>query len=327
MRFLILAGVLALTVPAAAQPPVAPPPKPSSPFPAMSDSDAWSKLPRQKNPQLPEWARVLAGTHPQTSAKMLELDYLHREKNPLGDVLAGRVRRVVAATLGNKYGEESATADLRRAGLTETEITHPMTYPPKDWAALSFAKKLTVEGHAITDKEFAEVLNHLGPEKMTALVHTVAYANFHNRVLLGLGVKGESPPVPAVAVAFDPTAKADSPPRPPWDDLKAVTADGPRVRVEWSNRDFDNLNQTLEQQKERSLRIPLPDKSKFDALSGREKEQAERITWNTVSSGYQPEMTRAWFACLNAFYEEAKPDRVFTNSAFWVVTRTNDCFY
>ena len=36
--------------------------------------------------------------------------------------------------------------------------------------------------------------------------------------------------------------------------------------------------------------------------------------WTTVSMGYQPEMTRAWFAALYTFYEEAKPDRVFTNS-------------
>ena len=46
-----------------------------------------------------------------------------------------------------------------------------------------------------------------------------------------------------------------------------------------------------------------------------------------MSTGYQPVMTRAWFACLGAFYEEAKVDRVFTNSMFWVITRTNDCFY
>ena len=69
------------------------------------------------------------------------------------------------------------------------------------------------------------------------------------------------------------------------------------------------------------------DRAALVAVFGRELEQAERITWNTVSTGYQPEMTRAWFACLNAFYEESKPDRVFTNSVFWVVTRTNDCFY
>ena len=75
------------------------------------------------------------------------------------------------------------------------------------------------------------------------------------------------------------------------------------------------------------MRIPLPDKAVFEKLPERERDAAKRILWNTVSSGYQPEMTRAWFACLYAYYDEAKPDRVFTNSAFWVVTRTNDCFY
>jgi hypothetical protein len=80
-------------------------------------------------------------------------------------------------------------------------------------------------------------------------------------------------------------------------------------------------------QKERKLRIPLPDKSALESLPLREREAAGRILWNTVCAGYQPEMTRAWFACLYAFYDEAKPNRVFTNSIFWVVTRTNDCFY
>ena len=59
----------------------------------------------------------------------------------------------------------------------------------------------------------------------------------------------------------------------------------------------------------------------------REKDSAAKILWNTVSMGYQPELTRAWFAVLYTFYDESKPDRVFTNSVFWVVTRTNDCFY
>ena len=55
--------------------------------------------------------------------------------------------------------------------------------------------------------------------------------------------------------------------------------------------------------------------------------QAQKIHWMAVSSGYQPGMTRTWFAVLSAFYDEAKVDRMFTNSVFWVVTRTNDCFY
>lgn len=88
----------------------------------------------------------------------------------------------------------------------------------------------------------------------------------------------------------------------------------------------DALDKKLDSQKERALRIPLPDKSVYDRLPPKEKDSAPRILWSTVSAGYQPEMTRAWFACLYAFDGEAKPDRVFTNSAFWVVTRTNNCF-
>ncbi len=141
-------------------------------------------------------------------------------------------------------------------------------------------------------------------------------------------MEGEWPIAPPIAMKFDiDAAKSNAPARLPWDDLKAAKAGGLSVRVEWSKADAEELNRTLAKQQERTLRIPLPDESRIDALSGREKEQAERILWNTISSGYQPELTRAWFACLSAFYEEAKPDRVFTNSMFWVVTRTNDCFY
>ena len=43
--------------------------------------------------------------------------------------------------------------------------------------------------------------------------------------------------------------------------------------------------------------------------------------------GYQPELAAAWSACTRAFREEAKQDRVFEESLFWVVTRTIHCFY
>ena len=295
------------------------------PFPALPDEGAWGKLPPQKKPVLPEWARVLAGSLPKTTAKMLELDYFHRAKNPLDPKLAAALRGTVAEALDSEYGKAAARADLARVPpLKEGQYSDLRG----GLLAMRFAKKLTLAGHAITDDEFAEVLKHFGPEQTTAIVHTVAYANFHNRLVLALGVKGESPVAPPIDVAFDLAAATGvAPARPPWDDLKAVTADGPAVRVEWSKGGFDQLNATMEKQKERKLRIPLPDKATLDKLPPRERESAQRILWNTVSSGYQPEMTRAWFAPLAAFYEEAKPDRVFTNSAFWVVTRTNDCFY
>jgi alkylhydroperoxidase family enzyme len=320
----------ALALAASAQPEKPTPPTPG-PFPVPPDEDAWGKLPPRKNPPLPEWAKALAGAMPKTAAKMLELDYLHREKNPLGPVLAAKLRWVAADALGSKYGVATAEADLRAAGLTDAEfaeLAKPVTLPPAERAALAFAKRLTEAGHTISDEQFAELLKHYGPEKVTAIVHTVAYANFHNRIVLGIGVKGESPVAAPVAAKFDTDAtKVTAPDRPPWDDLKNAKGDGLSIRVEWGKDGFDELNRAMEKQKDRTFRMPLPDKSVYEKLPSREKESAQKILWNTVSAGYQPEMTRAWFACLYAFYEEAKVDRVFTNSVFWVVTRTNDCFY
>jgi len=280
---------------------------------------AWERLPRPADPALPPWAVQLAGPMPKTTAKMLELDYLHRADNPLGNVLAARVRLACAEAIGSKYGVATAKGDLARLGVTAE--------PGDDAAAVAFARKLSLEGHAITDAEFAAVLKRYGPERTTALVHTVAYANFHNRIVCGLGT--EPRPDPPVQVAFDAAqlAATSSPVRPPWDDVKSATHAGPRISPAWSKGGADALGAALAAQKDRTLRIPLPGKERFEGLVGREKEQAEKILWNTVSSGYQPRMTRAWFACLGAFYEESKVDRVFTNTMFWVVTRTNDCFY
>ena len=216
----------------------------------MSGDEAWGKLPPLKKPLLPEWARILSGPLPKTTAKMLELDYFHREKNPLGPVFAAQIRRTVAGALGSKFGVATAEADLKQAGPLP-----PPTVAEK--VALAFAKKLTEEGHAITDKEFAELLLHWDPAEVTAIVHTVAYANFHNRIVLAIGANGD--PVPPVAVAFDDTAKSNAPARPPWDDLKSVSASGLTVRVEWGKDGFDELNASLAKQQERKLRIALPD--------------------------------------------------------------------
>ena len=317
--------VLILGAPLVAAQPDTPPGQ----FPAASNNDAWARLPRD-NPPLPPWARVLVGPLPQTTAKMLELDDFHREKNPLGPELSAIVRWTAADALGCVFGKATAEADLRRAGVPArvlTKLGDSDALAPDVRVAVAFARKLTIEGHAITDAEFAELLKMFGPEKVTAIVHTVAYANFHNRIVLGLGADGS--PVPPVNAKFasERPANAPTPPRPPWDDLKSIKAEGLSVRVDWGKSGADELNVALERQKERKLRMPLPNPSRIKALPTKEREQAERVVWTNVSSGYQPEMPRAWFAALYTYYDEAKVDRVFTNSVFWVVTRTNDCFY
>lgn len=302
---------------------------PPGPFPAAGDNDAWAKLPHD-NPPLPPWARVLVRPLPKTTAKMLELDYFHRARNPLGAELAGVLQWTVADALGSPFGKATGDADLRRAAVPAgvlAGLADRDALAPDVRLAAAFARKLTLEGHAITDEEFAALLKAYGPEKVTAIVHTVAYANFHNRVVLGLGAGGDPVPPPDVRFGPERLAAMAAPARPPWDDLKAAQPGGLSVRVEWSKADADALGRLLERQKARGLRIPLPDPARIKALPARERDQAERVVWTNVSSGYQPEMPRAWFAALYAFYDEAKPDRVFTNAVFWVVTRTNDCFY
>lgn len=301
----MVAGLLLVALLASAQEPFAP----------LSDADAWKQLPPRAAPQLPEWARRLAESLPKTTARLLELDHLHRADNPLGARFAARVRWTVADALGCAAGRAEAQADLDRAP--------PKTHPGEA-AALAFAKQLTLAGHAITDAEFATLLKSFSPAEVVALVHTVAYANFQNRIVLGLGV-GDVPPLPPVGVNFDTTGKSTAPKRPAWDDLKAVKEGGLAVRAEWDTK--ADLAGKLEKQKARPARIPAPPAEAFKELTGRDRQQADKIAWMTLSSGYQPRLTKAWFACLAAYYEEAQVDRVFTNSVFWVVTRTNDCFY
>ena len=325
MRWSLILVMAAIGVTPLAAAPDTPPAR----FPSAGNDDAWAKLPRD-NPALPPWAKMLVGPLPKTTAKMLELDHFHRARNPLGPELAGILQWTVADALRSPFGLANAEADLRRAAVPARVLASLRDgdgFTPEVRLAAKFARKLTLEGHTITDDEFAELLKVYGPEKVTAIVHTVAYANFFNRVVLGLGAEGDPVPTPDVTFSPERLAAVPAPPRPPWDDLKAVQPGGLSVRVEWSKADAADLNRTLERQKERGLRIPLPDPARIKALPTREREQAERVVWTNVSSGYQPEMPRAWFAALYAFYDEAKPDRVFTNSVFWVVTRTNDCFY
>lgn len=332
IAFLTVGATIGLLGPVPAQPD---PPLPQlRPFTPRSPDEAWSRLPPPKRAPLPAWARVMAEPLPKTTAKLLELNYLHRAENPLGPVLAAKVRLVVADTLKSEAGVQEAAVDLLREGLSLQDLPVRMLVAPPsvseaERTLLAFARKLTEAGSTITDQEFARVLQLLGPAKTTALVHTVAYANFQNRLVLGLGVKDEIALIgPPVATRFDLEAvKVPAPERPPWDDLKSVRSGGLSVRVDWDRAGWEEVNAAQEKQKDRTLRIPLPDQSAYEGLTQREKDQAQKILWNTVSMGYQPQMTRAWFAALYAFYDEAKPNRVFTNSMFWVVTRTNDCFY
>jgi hypothetical protein len=57
------------------------------------------------------------------------------------------------------------------------------------------------------------------------------------------------------------------------------------------------------------------------------KDKELRIRWSLVCTGYQPQLASAWSNCTRNFGEEARQDRVFEESLFWVVTRSLQCFY
>lgn len=324
---MIVAGWVG-SAPAQGEPPA--PPR----FPAAANDEAWTLLPRE-NPPLPAWARALVQPLPRTTGAMLELDYVHRAQNPLGPVLAGKLRWAAADAIGCDYGRRYAEADLRRAGLTDKDLKRlagdHQDLPEADRAVLDFGRKLTRAAYQVTDDEVAALLRQFGPEKVVGMVHTLAYANFYNRIVLALSVEVEAGgPLPPMDLRLDPgrRAKVPTPPRPAWEELrKAVTPSGTVARPDWGERDFADLEKALDRQKNRKPRVPLPDPGRLAKLPLDARAQASRIVWSNVSMGYQPLLTKAWFDCMRTFQQESKLDPVFANSMFWVITRSNECFY
>lgn len=303
-------------------------------FPAASDTDTWQQL-RGENPALPAWARTLVQPLPKTTGAMLHLDHLHRAKNPLGPVLAGKMHWAAADAMGSEYGKKYAEADLRRAGLKDDDLKKlagdVANLTEEDRLVVAFARKLTKAAYTVSDDEMAELLKRFGPDKLVAIVHTIAWANFQNRIVLALGVAVESDgPLPPLDFQLDADlqAKLTTPARPTWKELQALrTPVGPYEPPEWRKQTDAELAEGLNRQKARKARVPLPDPKRLNDLPQYSRAQAQRVVWTNVSAGYQPQLTTTWFDTMRTFHQEAKLDTVFRNSMFWVITRSNECFY
>jgi alkylhydroperoxidase family enzyme len=303
------------------------------------DAEAWRLLPNADEGQglpLPTWARALARSLPRTTAAMLTLDRLHRTKSPLGPVLAGKMRWIAAEANHCDYSRAYAEADLRRAGLDEVGLKalagNLAGLPEAERNALEFARKMTQAADTVTDEEVAALMRAYGPEKVTGMVLLLAHANFQDRILLAMKTPLEpGGPLPPFEGRF-----ASTPPYPPVPARvkpEGVTAPPVPERVvdpEWVSLDFADLQKSLEAQKARSSRIRVPTFEEVKAAlpAGYPVPKTPtRIQWSLVCMGYQPELAIAWSAATRAFGEEAKQDRVFEESLFWVVTRTIRCFY
>jgi alkylhydroperoxidase family enzyme len=300
--------------------------RPQSRFPSLSNAETWKRLPpalHGKGQRLPQWARVLAASLPQTTAAMLELDYWHRVRSPLNARLRGEIRWVAAHAIGCQYGQAYAAADLRRVGMKNPDSLARPSFlndrPAAEKAALVFARKLTLASDTITDEEVTYLIRQYGEKIVVAMVQLIAYANFLDRMTLALGLTVEpGGPRQAVDVRFArssldidralvPGGKPFSPPPP-----KGV------VRIpdhEWGAVSLATLQQAMHQQQTRKPRIRLPGTDPGD------------VRWGLVGRTYQPQLHRAWVACSSTFQRESDQDPALEARLLWVITRTVRCFY
>jgi alkylhydroperoxidase family enzyme len=304
-----------------------------------SDQEAWDLLPAAEQGSgqpLPSWAKAFARSLPRTTAAMLRLDRLHRTQSPLGPVLRAKMRWVAANANRCAYSMATAEADLRKAGLSDADIKalagNLAELPRPERAALEFARQMTVSADAVTDNEVAYLKSEYGEAKLVAMVLLLAYANFQDRLLLALDLPIEPcGPLAPVQVTF--RAGSAAPPVPERVRPEGSTPPPVPERVDdadWRAVDFDELQNNLSLQRGNPGRIRVPSWEEVVEVLPKGypvPKQPVRIQWSRVCMGYQPELAAAWSACTRAFGEEAKQDRVFEESLFWVVTRTIHCFY
>ena len=305
--------------------------------PLLDLEAAWRRLPKAESGSgapLPSWARALADCLPRTTAAMLDLDRLHRTRSPLGPILRGKMRWIVADANRCDYSKAYAAHDLRSSGLSDPEIAAldrlSPDAPESERAALRFAREMTLRADKVTDDAVAEIKRIYGEEKLTAMVLLIGAANFQDRLFLALGLNlAPGEPMAPVDVRF--ARNADKPAVPPRVMPEGAKPETP-TRVddpEWREFDFEALQANLTNQRDRPGRIRVPTWDEVLAVLPRDypNKQPVRIQWSLVCMGYQPELAMAWSACTQAFREEAKQDRVFEESLFWVVTREIHCFY
>jgi hypothetical protein len=257
--------------------------------------------------------------------------------------------------LGVDEAGRRAEADRWLRALVEWDTSGR---PPDGHRLAAFARKMTLAAHTVSDAETEaliqelgtdelarllggcttmaapakeKAINTLGQKQLVAAVQLLAYANFQDRLLLSLGISEEpGGPLPARPVRFvrPKGGQVSAPGRPPLPG-SATGPNEPTGEPKWSAVDFDTLQKQLEDQRDRKGRLPVPTWEEMHTAQPQKypAEARVRIKWSLVCFWYQPELAAAWSACTRAFAAEARQDRVFEESLFWVVTRSLGCFY
>jgi alkylhydroperoxidase family enzyme len=310
-----------------------------NPVTLLTDEECWKRMPAPASGSgrpLPNWAKAVATSLPRTAAAMLDLDHAQRKRGPLDPVLRAKMRWVIAHANRCAYSEAYALADLRRAG-GDDEAIRSLTGDPAGWRAgdrepLEFVRLLTVAAPTIGDELFGLLRHRHGDQRVAAMVLQAAYGNFQDRLILGLNLAVEDGgPLPPLEMKFAPDAFQSVPLLPQESRAPRLISSGVTVvdrDPEWSQLSYEELQSRLEVQRVRIPRLPVPSwdevKKKLpSAIAAR----PSRIVWNLVCSGYVPELAVPWSVATRTMWAEAKPDRIFEESLFWVQTRSIRCNY
>jgi alkylhydroperoxidase family enzyme len=313
----------------------------------LSNEETWRRLPpaeRGDGQPLPSWARALAGSIPRTTASLLRVDYVHRAKSPLDPKLRAQMRWVAAHANHCAYSEEYAVADGRRAGLDDAAIEELRRgdfsqRSPAEKNALEFARKMTVNSASVTDDEFAALVKHYDEKTVAAMVMAMAYANFQDRLVLCLGSPMETDgPLPPLDIVFAPGGIVSGPftvnrqSRPREEPPRATSLAGRDVvddDPEWTSLSYQDLQAKLERQRDKTTRVRVPSWEEVERALPPGFTTPNRVIWNLVCLGHQPELAAAWEVHLRTSSIETsdKLSRVFGQSLFWVTTRGMDCAY
>ena len=297
--------------------------------PLPDDSASWAALPHAvegSGRPLPAWARALAVHLPRTVAALLELDLAHRTRGPLPPDLRANMRWAIARANRSAYGEAHALADARRAGMDARAIAtltgDPAGWPVEDREPLEFARLHTLAAPEIPDELFARLRARFGDRGVAAMVLLGAYANFQDRVALGLGLDVEpSGPLEPVPVRFAPGAFQMTP-------VAGPTAGKSDHQDDGAPPDGEATAPGLDRRRGRDCRLPIPSWGEVAArLPPAMAAHPTRIVWNLVCLGYVPELAVPWSLATRTMWAEAPLDRVFEESLFWVQTQAVGCHY
>lgn len=301
--------------------------------------EAWKRIAPESSLRasaaLPIWAQALAETLPGVVAHMLRLDFLIRTTDQLSEMEKGLLRVATARANRSAYGADYAREALIRAGCEPATVNSLLVgddspLDDRSRRLVQFAEQLARAGRDVSNEQVASLLEAYGDARAVAVVLSVAYGAFQDRLVqaLALPLEPHGPVAPIDIAPPDLTSvgKSTSPVRPPIPAWASESALERPARVS----PYEPLQARLEQQRGRESRIRIPEWSEVSSVIPPGLYSATRpleIRWSRLVVGRQPEIGGAWIKTLRAFAAESGQDRVFEESMFWIVTRALQCGY